>query len=43
MGGMALVCLALLTAANGGGIKDIEWTVGPNLPELRKGGCATVL
>ena len=43
MGAMATVCLAVLTAASGGGIKDIVWTVGPNLPELRKGGCTTVL
>ena len=24
-------------------IVDITWTLGPNLPEFRKGGCATVL
>lgn len=24
-------------------IADITWTLGPNLPEFRKGGCATVL
>lgn len=24
-------------------IKDIKWKLGPNLPEFRKGGCATVL
>ncbi len=25
------------------GITDITWELGPNLPEFRKGGCATVL
>jgi len=25
------------------GITDITWQLGPNLPEFRKGGCATVL
>ena len=24
-------------------VADITWTLGPNLPEFRKGGCATVL
>ncbi len=24
-------------------IADISWTLGPNLPEFRKGGCATVM
>ena len=24
-------------------IKDIQWKIGPNIPEFRKGGCATAL
>ena len=24
-------------------IKDIQWKIGPNIPEFRKGGCATDL
>ena len=24
-------------------IKDIQWRIGPNIPEFRKGGCATAL
>jgi N-acetylneuraminic acid mutarotase len=26
-----------------GAIQDIRWSLGPEMPELRKGGCATVL
>ncbi len=36
----------LLSLAGAGyceGIQDITWTLGPNLPEFRKGGCATAL
>ena len=45
---MILVFAALMLAtsrANSqvGEIEDIRWELGPNLPELRKGGCATVL
>ena len=43
------VCLWVLTVtptANGAdppAIADITWRLGPNLPEFRKGGCATVI
>ena len=30
-------------ASQGIGIKDITWTLGPNLPEYRKGGCGAAL
>lgn len=46
---MKALTLAVLAAAMvfsgvaGAQIKDITWRIGPNLPEFRKGGCATVL
>ena len=38
---MIAVCLA--SSNSYGQIKDITWNIGPNLPELRKGGCVTVM
>ncbi|MFH1737903.1 MAG: hypothetical protein ABIH23_02760 [bacterium] len=41
---LAVTALIILTGAPvRAEIKDITWTLGPNLPEFRKGGCATAL
>ena len=37
------VVIGGVTLAEGAGIRDITWTLGPNLPEFRKGGAATAL
>ena len=43
--GVVLLCGVVVTWASvsAGEIKDIQWRLGPNLPEYRKGGCACVL
>jgi len=41
-----LFCLGLVATYNvvfAGEIVDIQWERGPNLPEFRKGGCATAM
>jgi len=41
---LVLLSLTIATAtASAGEIKDIQWRIGPNLPEFRKGGCLCVL
>ncbi len=47
MSGVVLCLIAGIAAgaddAPDAGITDITWTLGPNLPEFRKGGCAAAL
>ena len=43
MAGIAVCACVGLAESGGGGITDIAWTLGPNLPEFRKGGCSTVV
>ncbi|MCP4640504.1 MAG: hypothetical protein GY851_08730 [bacterium] len=48
MSSVTLLCIATLSGfgqapADAPAIRDITWRIGPNLPELRKGGCATTL
>lgn len=47
MTGLALTLLTTLTLtaapSTPDGIQDITWTLGPNMPEFRKGGCGTVV
>jgi N-acetylneuraminic acid mutarotase len=41
---LAVVGLVIASASvSAGEIKDIQWRIGPNLPEFRKGGCLCVL
>ena len=40
---MATLAVTAGWDAAGSGPKDITWSLGPNLPEFRKGGCLTVL
>ena len=37
---LALI-ISIVNTSNSG-IRDIHWTIGPNMPEFRKAGCATV-
>lgn len=44
MEAMLLGIVGAMVAANAGAeIADITWTLGPNLPEFRKGGCGAAL
>ncbi len=44
--GFCVMCLGLscaIAAQDECEIADITWTLGPNLPEFRKGGCLTAM